>query len=76
MAADAPKVDMMTTTVLMAAADSIFLSIFTCLLRPLARPAKHLGRAFGSEATRKFQRKILARVRPDNDRRGVAQVST
>ena len=69
MAADALKVDVMTITALIAAAERIFLSIFACLHRPLARRAKHIGGAFGSEV----ERKNFVRFGADNDRHGFTQ---
>jgi hypothetical protein len=54
MAADALNVDIITATAPIAAAERIFLSIFTCLHAPFARRAKHLGVPFGSGPGRKF----------------------
>jgi hypothetical protein len=72
MAADALKVDVITTTALIAAAERILLSMLICLHGPFARRAKHFGGAFGSEAEQKFSRG-LGQTTTDA---GVAQVST
>src|ERR1700677_5221959 len=56
MAADAPRVDVMTAAAPIRGAERIFLSIFSCLHGAPCPACKHLDEAFGSRPNEKFSR--------------------